>query len=52
VIVPYREIPAIAARLEVIRRKEERMLSDINSGKFMPEGFAAQLEARGVEIIE
>jgi 4-hydroxy-4-methyl-2-oxoglutarate aldolase len=52
VVIPQREIAVVAKNLLAIQEKEEKMLAEIQSGKLVPSGAAAELEAKGIEIIK
>lgn len=52
VVVPRRDLKAVAGRLEGIRKKEEKIRADIEAGRLIPPELSAALEARGVERVD
>lgn len=51
VVVPYRDLEAVAGRLEGIARKEEKIRADIEAGRLIPPDLAAALDAKGVQRV-
>ena len=52
VVVSARDIEKTAEKLRAIQAKEAQMLRDVEAGVVIPQALVAQLEARGVEVIE
>lgn len=52
VVLPQRDLAAIAERLQAVVKKEEQMLSDIEAGRLTNEAMRKRLEERGVEFIQ
>ena len=52
VVVPLRDLEAVGERLQVVRKKEEQMLADVEAGVLMSDAVKALFEARGVETVK
>ena len=52
VVVPRRDLEAVAERLQAVFKKEEKMLAAIESGELTNEAMMARLKERGVEFVE
>jgi regulator of RNase E activity RraA len=52
VVVPAGEIEKTAEKLRAVQAKEAQMLRDVEAGVVIPPALVAQLEARGLEVLE
>jgi regulator of RNase E activity RraA len=52
VVIPTREVERTAERLLAVQAKEAQMLRDVEAGVIIPPALVAELETRGIEVVE